>query len=219
MRYGLLNDIRILDKKKYPLLIAQYAALGEDKNTILPKQLPWPALETIPITNPDIKEKIESKRKTLALCPGAEYGPAKRWPEKYFASVAKQKYQEGWNIWLMGGPNDKEITTKIAELAEVPCQNFAGQTTILEAVDLLALAQAVVTNDSGLMHIACAVRCPKIVVIYGSSTPQYTPPLSVNAEIITAHTACSPCFKRECPRGHLKCMHDIKPEHVLSALS
>ena len=214
MRYGLLNDIRILDKTKLPLMIQRFVALGVDKAEPLPEKISWPELQ-IQHIDPPPDYKLEDK--ILALCPGAEYGPAKRWPAKHFATVAKAKLAEGWQIWIFGGNKDQAIASEIQQLIDDAGIDLTGKTSLLQAIDLLALATVVVSNDTGLMHIAAALQRP-LIVIYGSSSPQFTPPLSNNVTILSLNLSCSPCFKRICPQQHCRCLQDLKPEMVLSGL-
>ncbi|MEY3289460.1 MAG: lipopolysaccharide heptosyltransferase [Pseudomonadota bacterium] len=158
-----------------------------------------------------------SSEKILALCPGAEYGAAKRWPASYYAQVARQKIAEGWQVWLFGSDKDKAVAEQINSEVSGQCINFTGRTSLAEAVDLLSLVDAVVTNDSGLMHVAAALD-EKIIALYGSSDPQFTPPLNAKAHVISLHLDCSPCFKRECPLGHTRCLNDITPEQVIAVI-
>jgi heptosyltransferase-2 len=155
--------------------------------------------------------------KILALCPGAEYGPAKRWPVAYYAEVARQKIDQGWQVWLFGSDKDKADAEQINIEASGRCVDFTGRTTLAEAVDLLSLADAVVTNDSGLMHVAAALN-KNLIAIYGSSDPGFTPPLNDNAQVISLNLDCAPCFKRDCPLGHCNCLTGITPDKVLDAI-
>ena len=156
-------------------------------------------------------------RPILAICAGAEYGPAKRWPADHFTDVARARLAHGWDVWLFGSDRDASVTREIDRLTDRRCLDLAGRTTLGEAIDLMSLAAGVVTNDSGLMHVAAALGRP-LVAIYGSSDPSYTPPLGTNAEIVYLGLSCSPCFERECPLGHLRCLYDIAPDRVLAAL-
>jgi heptosyltransferase-2 len=160
---------------------------------------------------------LRRDRRILALCPGAEYGPAKRWPEAHYAAVARAKLEQGWQVWLFGSAKDRPVTEAIRQLAGDACANLAGQTSLEESVDLLACADAVVSNDSGLMHIAAAVDVP-VIAVYGSTDPGYTPPYSDKARVVRLGLECSPCFKRECPLGHLDCLVKLTPERVLAVL-
>jgi heptosyltransferase-2 len=164
------------------------------------------------------KFAIDTHVKVLALCPGAEYGPAKRWPVEHFAAVAKHMQAKGWQIWLLGSDKDKPVTDQINTLSNRVCRNFAGQTNLAEAVDLMSLANVVVSNDSGLMHVAAALD-KKLVALYGSSDPGFTPPLHADAVILDLQLDCSPCFKRDCPLGHTQCLVGIKPDQVLAAIA
>ena len=224
LRYGLLNDIRTLDKERYPLMIERFVALAQPANAPLPSPLPKPAL----IANSDNRETAKTKyglsdsnRPILALCPGAEFGPAKRWPEHHYAAVAQQKLAEGWQVWLFGSDKDRPGNDVIVE--QLPSEqhnhvhNLAGKTSLADAIDLLSCADAVVSNDSGLMHIAAALS-RNLVVVYGSTSPGFTPPLNDNNRIIRLGLSCSPCFKRECPLVHLNCLNQLEPIQVLTAL-
>jgi len=121
----------------------------------------------------------------------------------------------------MGSDKDKESCNVINSLSGSICNNLAGKTSLTQAIDLMSLANVVITNDSGLMHLAAALNRP-VVAIYGSSSPIMTPPLSTTKQIIWLQLECGPCFKRDCPLGHLKCLNDIKPElveHAIDSLS
>jgi len=156
--------------------------------------------------------------KILALCPGAEYGPAKRWPTEYYAEVARHKIEQGWQVWLFGSDKDKAVAEQINREASGFCTDFTGRTSVAEAVDLMSLANAVVSNDSGLMHVAAALD-KKIIAIYGSSDPGFTPPLNDKAQVISLNLDCAPCFKRDCPLGHTHCLTGITPDRVLELIT
>ena len=219
-RFGLLNDIRILDKKALSLMIERFMALGLAPQESIPRPFPQPHLQTDAENTQKIVEKLNLTldKPILALCPGAEYGPAKRWLSEYYAAVAQNKIQQGWQVWIFGSPKDKMAAEEIQQFAQNQCIDLTGKTQLTDAIDLLALAEAVITNDSGLMHVAAALDRP-IVAIYGSSSPQFTPPLCNQVKIISLNLSCSPCFQRQCPLGHFKCMRDLKPPQVLHALN
>jgi heptosyltransferase-2 len=153
----------------------------------------------------------------LALCPGAEYGPAKRWPSEYFAALARQYLSQGWRVWLLGSGKDATITAAISEQAP-GVTDLAGRTSLGQAIDLLAISTVVVSNDSGLMHVAAAAGTA-VVALYGSSDPQYTPPLSDRAQVVYQGLDCSPCFARECPLGHLNCLRGTSVNEVATAVN
>lgn len=223
-RFGLLNDFRFLDKSALPRMIDRFAALAFHKHTSvieIKKDIPYPHLEINPLSLQTTLEKFSvqdyANQRILALCPGAEFGASKRWPEKYYATVAIQKLKEGWSVWLFGSKNDQAVAARIQQETNHRCLDFTGKTNLGEAIELLSLANQVVTNDSGLMHIAAALQNP-VVAVYGSTDPSFTPPLSNTAEIVRLSLPCSPCFKRECPLEHHQCMQALLPEQVLMAL-
>jgi heptosyltransferase-2 len=159
---------------------------------------------------------LERPAKLVAFCPGAEYGAAKRWPAAHFAELARRLADEGCTVWLFGSPKDHAVAENIVRLAPGLARNLCGATSLAQAVDLLALADLVVCNDSGLMHVAAALGRP-LVALYGSSSPGFTPPLSGQADILSLKLECSPCFKRDCPLGHLDCLNKLSPEQVFAA--
>lgn len=220
MRYFLLNDLRILDKKRYPLMIERFMALGLMPNEAIPRDYPIPALQISAESQAKALQKHQLNPPTtriLALCPGAEFGPAKRWPEEYYAAVANAKLDEGWQVWIFGSPKDNEVALRIMELTRERCVNLAGRTSLEEAIDLLALSTSVVTNDSGLLHISAALNKP-LVAIYGPTTTSFTPPLNSQAQTLSLKLDCQPCFQRTCPLKHHRCMRDLPSAQVLEVL-
>ncbi|MCK9397090.1 MAG: lipopolysaccharide heptosyltransferase II [Methylobacter sp.] len=219
-RWGLLNDARKLDKNLLTMTVQRFVALGFPKDAKLPPAYPKPALTISKDRQQAVidKFKLTSSTKVLALCPGAEYGPAKRWPAEYYAEVARHKIDQGWQVWLFGSDKDKADAEQINKQCSGLCTDFTGRTSLAEAVDLMSLANTVVTNDSGLMHVAAALD-KKIIAIYGSSDPGFTPPLNDKAQVISLHLDCAPCFKRECPLGHTACLTGITPDRVLELIT
>ena len=220
LRYVLLNDARKLDKKTLPRTVDRFIALGLDVGEMLPAEIPHPQLRADAAGARATLARLGHERPkapVLGLCPGAEYGPAKRWPAEYFAEVANARLADGWEVWLFGSDKDAAVTRAVQAGTQDRCLDLAGKTTLTEAIDLLALTTAVVTNDSGLMHIAAALD-RQLVAVYGSSDPRHTPPLSTRATILHLGLPCSPCFQRECPLGHLNCLREIAPAQVLAAL-
>ncbi len=224
MRYGLLNDLRILDEQQYPLMVQRFAALAFAPDAALPGQLPHPRLTIDTAAREQLLAQfhIAADKPMLALCPGAEFGPAKRWPENHYAEVACSMLERGWQVAIFGSEKDRpgaqSITDSIPEQARERVFNLAGVTRLEQAVDLLSAAAAVVTNDSGLMHIAAAT-CRPLVVVYGSTSPGFTPPLAEHVKILQLDVDCGPCFQRECPLGHLKCLRELSPASVIAALN
>ncbi|MBY0544187.1 MAG: lipopolysaccharide heptosyltransferase II [Gammaproteobacteria bacterium] len=219
LRFLVLNDIRVLDKEQYPLMIERFMALALPNDQLLTQPYPRPKLRVSPETVNAAKEKFGLMAATsiLALCPGAEFGPAKRWPENYYAEIANAWLAKGGQVCLFGSKNDFAVCEDINKATNGQCTNLAGKTSLAEAIDLLSEAEAVVSNDSGLMHIAAALDRP-LVAIYGSSDPRFTPPLSDKVQIVRLGLSCSPCFKRECPLTHLNCLKQLPPERVQTAL-
>ncbi len=218
-RRGLLNRIHRYDEAALPQLAQRYALLAEEIGATIPA----------PLAEPHLEVNAESVRATLAalglaaspapvaFCPGAEYGPAKRWPAAHFAELARRLAQADFPVWLVGSAKDAPVGAEIEQLSGGACRNLCGSTDLAQAIDLLSCARRVVSNDSGLMHVAAALGRP-LVALYGSSSPAYTPPLSKQARILSLGLECSPCFKRECPLGHFKCLNDLTPEHVFDAM-
>ncbi len=218
-RWGLLNDARKLDKALLTMTVQRFVALVLPNSAPLPPEYPIPKL----IINHDQQQvvidkfKLTPTEKILALCPGAEYGAAKRWPASFYAEVAQHKLAQGWQVWLFGSDKDKDAAAQINSAVSGACLDFTGRTSLDEAVDLMSLVDVVVSNDSGLMHVAAALD-KKTIALYGSSDPAFTPPLNAKAQVISLNLACSPCFKRECPLGHTRCLTDIKPQQVLDSI-
>lgn len=220
LRYGLLNDRRELDKQQLTMTVQRFVALAYPENTY-PIQYSEPhiTLSTQQLLQVREQFKLNADQPILALCPGAEYGEAKRWPANYFATVAEHMLAKGWQIVLLGSKKDQAVCEQI--ITQLPqttgVWNLAGNTTLLEALTLLALSTKVLSNDSGLMHMAAAVGTP-VIALYGSTDPNFPPPLHPHAQIISLHLECSPCFKRTCPLGHMNCLNQLLPTQVLSIL-
>jgi heptosyltransferase-2 len=217
MRWGMLNDVRTLNKQALPQMPQRYAALGLERGKTLPALLPQPRLESPAAKRAQTLQalRLGQDARIVALCPGAEYGPAKRWPPSYFAEVARALSRSGDTVVLVGSAKDAPICDDIVRLSGGACRNLCGATSLDQAIDVLAASRLAVTNDSGLMHIAAALGTP-LIAIYGSSTPEHTPPMSPRATIVKLDVPCSPCFERTCPLGHFNCMMQLKPDRVLS---
>jgi heptosyltransferase-2 len=216
MRAGLLNDVRRLDEKRLPLMVERFAALAETAGVALRQPLPRPRLTVNQSNRRRLLDAFDlpSERPAVAFCPGAEYGPAKRWPARHFAALADTLGKAGAQIWLIGSANDRALGDAIEATASAPqVRNLCGRTTLDEAIDLLSATAVVVTNDSGLMHVAAALDRP-LIALYGSSSPGFTPPLSSAATVLNLELDCSPCYARECPLGHMRCLNELGPERV-----
>ena len=214
VRFGLINDMRAFDRGVLDQTVKRFVALGLERGESLPSELPAPVL------NPDADARaavlgrlgLSPDKPVCALMPGAEYGPAKCWPIEYFAEVAGELFRSGVAVWVLGGEKDSEAGGAIAE--GTGAVNLCGKTSLAEVVDLLSASRVAVTNDSGLMHVAAAVGS-HVVALYGSTTPQFTPPLTDAATVVYLDLDCSPCFERHCPLQHFRCMNDIRPAAVL----
>jgi heptosyltransferase II len=198
-RHGLLNST--LRKSAAPMP-QHYARLAGP----LPEQLPVPTLKVTGDEIADARKRYGINGRYVALCPGAEYGPAKRWP--YFKDLAERM---GMPAVILGSAKDQ------AAAAGIRGHDLTGKTSLDDAIRLIAGAEAVVSNDSGLMHVAAALGRPQ-VALFGSSSPQHTPPANEQARVLWLHLECSPCFARECPLGHFRCMREISVEQVLKLL-
>jgi len=229
MRYGLLNDIRKLDKAAFPLMVERYVALAYDKERIarasdLPQPLLWPKLSVNEQEKIETaaKFKLNAARAVIGFCPGAEFGPAKRWPHYHYAELAQQLIDQGYQIALFGSAKDKEtgeqILQSLQEASRQHCHNLAGETQLEEAVILLAHCQAVVSNDSGLMHIAAALDRP-LVALYGPSSPDFTPPLSQKVRVIRLISGYHKVRKGDAEEGYHQSLIDIKPQRVSEELA
>jgi heptosyltransferase II len=198
-RYGLLNDVRELDRARLDQTVKRFLALGLPASVELPTPLPAELQPRLRVDDANLarlkKEHGLGGESLVALMAGAEYGPAKRWPASSFAELARALAQ--------------------ADTARV--RNLCGATTLGDVVDLLAASDAAVSNDSGLLHVAAAAGT-RVVAIYGSSSPAFTPPLTAHAAILYRGIECSPCFARECPLGHLRCLREIEPADVLKVV-
>lgn len=221
MRYGLLNDMRHLDKQLLPLTVQRFVALGLSAEAVQPPATPVPRLRADPVNFARLRRRfgLLADKPAVAFMPGAEYGPAKQWPLKHFGELARRLVTKGCQVWVLGSAKDQAAGDDIVRLGgSKGVFNLCGSTQLADAVDLLDAAEAAVTNDSGLMHVAAALDKP-LVAIYGSSSPHHTPPLSDKARVLYLGLDCSPCFKRTCPLGHTRCLNDILPDQVMGELN
>jgi heptosyltransferase-2 len=219
LRHWILNDARRSDPERLPQLAQRYAALAFPRGEAPRLPLPVPALRVDDAARRALLARLglDRGRPAAVLCPGAEYGPAKRWPARHFAELAHGFAARGGAVWLVGSGNDRETGAEIERAAGGVCRNLCGETTLGEAIELTSAAAVVVSNDSGMMHVAAALGRP-LVALYGSSSPAFTPPLSSDARILKLDLPCSPCFERVCPLGHFNCMMQLTADRVLAAV-
>lgn len=210
LRYGLLNNILPLDKAGKRQTAQIYFALAEGGT----------------FRNPSLRVDADNRNRLLAehdlkrdayitLMPGAEFGPAKRWPPAKYAEFAQRMMADNVGIVLLGSARDGQVADEIAKSAPGVI-DLTGMTSLEDAIDILAGARLAVSNDSGLMHVAAAVGTP-VLAIYGSTSPHNTPPLTETSELVWLGLDCSPCHKRECPLGHLDCLNRLDVSRVLAA--
>ncbi len=216
MRYGIVNDMRRLDKNITFKAVERYVNLGEAASNLMqaPKiRFPKLRVDLDKRHKAALRLGVHETMPAVALMPGAEFGPSKRWPARYFGEIASIFKQEGYKVYIFGSPKDHVIGEEIVASSNGSATNLCGQTTLEEVIDLISLVKIAITNDSGLMHIATAVDRPA-VVIYGSITPEYTPPLSNIAEIQYLNLDCSPCWQKQCPYGHYNCLRNLAVSRV-----
>jgi heptosyltransferase-2 len=226
-RYFLLNQMRT-NKQDFPLLIQRYTSLAYSNTEVktsddLP-EISRPLLQYYNLTNEILtKFNITNNNQLIGICPGAEYGRAKKWSPEYYAKVLTYFLNKNNNsIGLIFGSNKDSLTAQEV-LNNIPkelhdrIRDLTGKTTLTQAIDLLAKTSFVICNDSGLMHISAAVNA-KLVAIFGSTSTKYTPPNTKTAIIIESYEKCHPCFKRECKLGTYQCLQNIKPEMVIQKI-
>ncbi len=218
MRFGLLNDIRPFDKTTLDQTVKRFTYLGLERIS-----------DDYKIYRPELDIDSENTRKclsklglnrdkfTVALLPGTEYGPAKQWPSKHFSELIRLIDQAGAQTWLLGSEKESVNAQQIIEQAGGLGTNLCGKTQLVDAIDLIAQTDVAVANDSGLMHVAAAAGT-RVIAIYGSSSPLFTPPLTDDAVINWLELDCSPCFQRECKFGHYDCLNNISPETIFQQL-
>ena len=219
----LLNDVRHLDTEALPLMVQRFVALARAKGSALPEPLPKPALVTNSHSVQEALQALSLKANSpiLVICPGAEFGDAKQWPAEHYASLSAEKIKQGWQVWILGSKKDNAVAYEIQGLMpakqQEQCQILTGRTSLAQAIDLMSVASAVVSNDSGLMHVAAALGKP-IVALYGSTSADFTPPLADQVQLLSIDIDCRPCFERTCPLGHKRCLVDLSPTIALQAL-
>lgn len=225
-RYGLINDMHLLDKRRMPRMIDRFAALSSvDSFENKP-----PVVSEYPKLKIDFGQQeclldqfnLRTKRPVVGICPGAEFGEAKRWPERHYAVLASELVKKGADVWIFGGNADKPSGQVIVDFAPAAARNhitdLTGKTSLIDVVDIMGRCACVISNDSGLMHVSAAIGC-HTVVLYGSTSADFTPPLTEQVDIVNLSLDCSPCFKRTCPLGHMDCLNNLSPAQVLARVT
>ena len=224
MRYGFINDIRKVNKNKHKLMVEKFSCLSINPLVDNNYEIPWPSLRVDLINLSKLLKKysFEQSHESIAICPGAEFGPSKRWPANYYAEVIRHYLSKNWQVFILGSKNDLPVAKAIED--QVPSENkallynFTGQTSIEDAVDILSTCDLVLTNDSGLMHVAAAVNV-KLLALYGPTSPKFTPPLSKKAKVIQKIEGYEKTREGELEEGYHYGLSMIKPEEVLDSLS
>lgn len=218
-RVGLLTH-RLKNPKNKPPMVAFYSALSGEQGI----EQDRPHLQLKPGEMESALQAVGLQaQRYYVFAPGAEYGPAKRWPTAHFGALAQLLDQP---VVLLGSGKEAPLCEEIAAAAPGRCHNLAGKTSLNQAFALIAAARAVISNDSGLMHVAAAFGVPQVAV-FGSSSPLHTPPLNDRAQVVWLKNDpayqppldCAPCFERECPLGHTRCLNDITPQRVRALLA
>jgi len=218
LRQWLLTDARRLDERALPLMVGRFASLADAADAAATRPVPRPRLRVTEAERAQLRRRLglAAAGRVACFCPGAEYGPAKRWPAQYFGELAQRLGAEGFAVWLVGSAKERDIGDAISGSCATAV-NLCGRTTLDDAVVALSCADLVVSNDSGLMHVAAALDRP-MIALYGSSSPSFTPPLSDRAHVVKHEVPCSPCFQRVCPLKHFDCMMKLAPSRVLDEI-
>jgi heptosyltransferase-2 len=216
-RFFLVNDVRPFDAAVLDQTVKRFVALGIGPGETLPPEMPNPALRVSEEKRARVLEDlgVSTARPVIAMMPGAEYGPAKCWPLDHFTNLASRLGAAGYAVWVLGSDKDADAGNVIARGS--PAVNLCGRTSLEDVIDVLSASEQAVSNDSGLMHIAAAVGI-HVHAIYGSSSPKFTPPLTKKRDIHEIELDCRPCFERDCPLGHLRCLKDLSPNQIFEKI-
>ncbi len=219
-RYPLLTNYQSLDKTKMPRMVDRYTQLAHLVDGDCLGESPHPKLKISNQVKLAVERKFirEHRNKIVCFCPGAEYGPSKMWPPKKYGELAIRLSQKGFAVLLVGSRNDSFAGQKIKQASNHVVVDLCGKTSLNEAIAILSMSNLVVTNDSGLMHVAAALDRPT-VAIFGSSSPKFTPPLSQKALIANLNLSCSPCFEKTCPFEHMNCMENLDVNYIVNLIN
>ena len=218
-RFALLNDMRPFDPVRLDQTVKRFIALGLRRDE---EKLPAPPLPALRTDADNLRATarrlgLTLATDTVAIMPGAEFGPAKRWPALRFGELAARLVRSGLQVWILGSERERDLGNAVSAAANHDnVVNLCGETSLADVVDLLGAARVAVTNDSGLLHVAAAVDT-HVIALYGSSSPGLTPPLTERADIFYRDLECSPCFQRECPLGHFDCMMGLSVDAIAGA--
>ena len=218
-RYGLLNA-RLPNPEGRPPMVAFYNALAQDDMPSTGER-PRMRFDADTLARATTAADVEPGA-YWAFAPGAEYGPAKCWPASHYAELARSLHAaHGLPVLLLGSGKEAALCESISEMAPGACRVLAGKTTLQDAMALIGAARGVVSNDSGLMHVAAAFGVPQVAV-FGSTSPEHTPPLNRRARVLWLKEElkldCMPCFERTCRFGHTLCLVGVAAPRVEQAL-
>ncbi len=219
-RYGLINDLRPFDPAILDQTVKRFVALGLERGETELPPIDTPTLQTDEQSRASVLTRfgLNADVDSVALLPGAEYGPAKCWPLANFTELASRLTRVGVGVWVLGSAKEKELGDAILRSVDgSEARNLCGETSLSEVADILSATKVAVTNDSGLMHMASAVQT-HVVALYGSSSPRFTPPLTDTKHVFFLDLECSPCFQRHCPLGHFRCMKELSVDAVCSTV-
>ena len=218
MRYGLINDVRQLDQSRYPRKVEHYALLGVAADGDPLPELKHPELRVDESRRAALIDEfdLDTRRPAIGFAPGAAYGGAKQWPATHFARLAAELDRRGIATWIFGSAADRQLAADLTAAAPNHGLNLCERTSLVDIADIASLTDAFVGNDTGVMHLAAAAA-PRVLAIYGSTHPDYAPPLAPAEARFWLDLACAPCRERQCPLGHNACMRDIPVADVLRA--
>jgi len=217
LRFGLVNDVRTLDKTRYPLKAQHYALLGLAGEGESLGNMSYPKLAVDAPHQQALVQKLDLdlSRPIAGFAPGAAYGGAKQWPAQYYAQLAERLDKAGWACWVFGSAADRDVAAAMAEAAPNHGVNLCEATSLTDIADLAALTTRFIGNDTGVMHLASAAA-PSVIGIYGPTDPDYAPPLAPESQRLWLGLSCSPCRSRVCPLKHNACMRDLAVDDVLA---
>lgn len=224
LHYSLANDRRYRAKNTYGRQLDHLLSLANEPASAPPEKV-RPRLITHDAKRQALltQRQLEAGEKPLLIiCPGVDGAASKHWPARHFAEIIEEKIKAGWQVWLMGDdesvPAAAEIERAIEASSGKKLSNLAGQLSLVESVDFLSLADAVLGLDNGFMHMACALNRP-VVALYGPTSPRYRPPVTKHFQVLTQTLGCNPCEKTVCPRALGVCLNYLRPALALEALA